>query len=309
MAANSYTTSDLISLIKLLAHVPQGNLTFTPANLLTLADLELRTSIAKQLKEADEGYFQTILEYNQDDSGEYRIPGSAIAATAYSIQIRNGQALWPVSRQEVAEMTTTTFPSTGNWTYFIRGNTLVMLPAQFSGVLRITYERRPSKLVPLTSCGLISAINGQVITVGSVPSGWVVGDSIDLQAAQPQFDILGNCEITDITGTDITLDGDLGDLAVGDYLCLEDQTCVPQVPVEFHQLLAQRVVCKIYELQGYLDKMKAAQAKLKEMEDALTALITPRTQAAPKVINPSWGGRKPGNAWARFNPPASSHGS
>ena len=249
------------------------------------------------------------MEYNQDDSGEYRIPGSAIAATAYSIQIRNGQALWPVSRQEVAEMTTTTFPSTGNWTYFIRGNTLVMLPAQFSGVLRITYERRPSKLVPLTSCGLISAINGQVITVGSVPSGWVVGDSIDLQAAQPQFDILGNCEITDITGTDITLDGDLGDLAVGDYLCLEDQTCVPQVPVEFHQLLAQRVVCKIYELQGYLDKMKAAQAKLKEMEDALTALITPRTQAAPKVINPSWGGRKPGNAWARFNPPASSHGS
>jgi len=309
MAANSYTTSDLISLIKLLAHVPQGNLTFTPANILTLADLELRTSIAKQLKDADEGYFQTVLEYNQDDSGEYRIPGSAIAATAYSIQIRNGQALWPVSRQEVAEMTTTTFPSTGNWTYFIRSNTLVMLPAQFSGVLRITYERRPSKLVPLTSCGLISAINGQVITVGSVPSGWVVGDSIDLQAAQPQFDILGNCEITDITGTDITLDGDLGDLAVGDYLCLEDQTCVPQVPVEFHQLLAQRVVCKIYELQGYLDKMKAAQAKLKEMEDALTALITPRTQAAPKVINPSWGGRKPGNAWARFNPPASSHGS
>ena len=309
MSANSYTTSDLVSLVKLLAHVPQGNLTFTPANLLTLADLELRTSIAKQLKEADEGYFQTILEYNQDDSGEYRIPGSAIAATAYSIQIRNGQALWPVSRQEVAEMTTTTFPSTGNWTYFIRSNTLVMLPAQFSGVLRITYERRPSKLVPLTSCGLISAINGQVITVGSVPSGWVVGDSIDLQAAQPQFDILGSCEITDISGTNITLSGDVSDLAVGDYLCLEDQTCVPQVPVEFHQLLAQRVVCKIYELQGYLDKMKAAQAKLKEMEDALTALITPRTQAAPKVINPSWGGRKPGNAWARFNPPASSHGS
>jgi hypothetical protein len=83
---------------------------------------------------------------------------------------------------------------------------------------------------------------------------------------------------------------------------------VPQVPVEFQQLLAQRVVVKIYELQGYLDKMKAAQAKLEEMEMALTALITPRMQAAPKVINPSWGGRKPGSSWARFNPPASGHG-
>lgn len=308
MAANSYTTSDLVSLVKLLGHVPQGNLTFTPANILTLADLELRTSIAKQLKEADEGYFQTVLEYPQDDSGEYQMPSGAIASSAYSVQVRNGQALWPVSRQEVAEMTTTTFPSTGNWTYFIRSNTLVMLPAQFSGVLRITYERRPSKLVPTTSCGQVTAINGQVVTVGSVPTGWVVGDTIDLQASRPQFDILGSCDITDITGTDITLDGDVGDLAVGDYLCLEDQTCIPQVPVEFQQLLAQRVVVKIYELQGYLDKMKAAQAKLEEMEAALTALITPRMQAAPKVINPSWGGRKPGSSWARFNPPASGHG-
>lgn len=307
MAANSYTTSDLISLIKLLGHVPQGNATFTPAGLLTLSDLELRTAIARQLKEADEGYWQTIVEYDQNDLGQYVMPSGAIASTTYGIQIRNGQAIWPVSRQEVAEMTTTTFPSVGNYSYFIRGNTLHVLPAQFGGVLRITYERRPSKLVAVTACGAVTAVNGQVVTVGSVPAGWVVGDSIDLQAAQPQFDMLGECTITAISGLDITLDGDLSLLSVGDYLCLQGQTCVPQVPVEFQMLLAQRVVCKIYELQGYLDKMKAAEAKLEQMQNDLTAIITPRTQSAPKVINPSWGGRKPGNTWARFNPPASGH--
>lgn len=309
MSVNTYTTSDLISLIKLLGHVPQSNSTFTVANLLTLADLELRTAIAKQLKESNEGYFQTILEYDQNSTGEYRIPSAAIVAGLYSVQIRNGQALWPVSRQEVAEMTTTTFPSGGNYSYFIRGNTLFMLPIEFGGVLRFTYERRLSKLVPTTSCAQVSSIAGQVVTVTSVPSAWVVGDSIDLQAAQPQFDVLGTMEITNISGTDITLDGDLTDLAEGDYLCLEGQSCIPQVPVEFQQLLAQRVVCKIYELQGYFDKMKAAEAKLEQMTNDLTALITPRTQSVPKVINPSWGGRKPGNSWGKFNPPAGAAGS
>lgn len=205
-------------------------------------------------------------------------------------------------------MTTTTFPSTGNWTFYIRGNTFVVLPAQFEGVLRVTYERRPSKLVTTSSCAQVTAINGQVVSVSSVPSSWVNGDTVDLQQAQPQFDYLGTRDITDITLLDITLSGDLTDLVVGDYLCPEGQSCVPQVAVEFHMLLAQRVVCKIYELQGYLDKLKASQMKLKEMEDDLTALITPRTQSAPKVINPSWGGRAPGNNWARFNPPAGRSG-
>lgn len=308
MSANTYTTSDLLTLIKLLGHVPQSNSTFTASNLLTLADFELQTSVAAMLKQANEGYWQAVVEYDQDASGRYPMPGDAVASAIYVLQVRNGQAIWPVSRQQVSEMTTTTFPSVGNWSYYIQNNTFVLLPVDFDGLLRVTYERRPSKLVPVTSCATVSSIVGQVVTVSSLPTGWVNGNVLDLQACQPQFDTLGVCEISNIAGTDLTLVGDLGDLAIGDFLCLQGQSCVPQIPIEFHQLLAQRVVCKIYELQGYLDKMKAAKAVLAEMERALIALITPRTQAAPKVVNPSWGGRRPGNNWARFNPPASGHG-
>lgn len=304
MAVNTYTTSDLITLVKLLGHVPQSQSTFTPTDILTLADFELRTAIAAQLKQVDEGYWQVATEYDQDSSGQYSMPGDAVASSTYVLQIRNGQAIWPVSRQAVSEQTTTDYPSVANYAFFIRSNTINVLPAAFDGVLRITYERRPSKLVTVTSCAQVSSIVGQVITVSSVPSGWVIDDDLDLQAAQPQFDILGSVTISNISGTDITVTGDISTLSVGDFLCLSGQTCVPQIPVEFHQLLAQRVVCKIYELQGYMDKLKAAKSILGEMETALTALITPRTQAAPKVINPSWGGRKPGSSWARFNPPA-----
>ena len=304
MAVNTYTTSDLVALIKLLGHVPQSNATFTTANLLTLADLVMRTSIARQLKEANEGYWQTYVEYDQNSTGIYSIPSGALASGTYSVQIRNGQAIWPVSKQEVSEMTTTTYPSVSNYAYTVQGNKLTVLPAQFGGVLRITYERRPSKLVATTACAQVSSVASQVITVNSVPSGWVVGNTIDLQDDQPQFDLLGEAEITDITGTSITVDGDLSELSADDYLCLSDQSCIPQIPVEFHPLLAQEVVCKIYETQGYLDKLSKAKEVLQEMRENLTALITPRTSTNAPVINPSWGGRKPGNSWARFMPPA-----
>jgi hypothetical protein len=304
VAVNTYTTSDLTDLIKLLGHVPQSNATFTQANLLTLADLVLQTSISAQLKAADEGYWQTYVEYDQNDTGLYDLPSDAIASGTYSVQIRNGQAIWPVSKQNVGEMTTTTYPSVGNYTYVIQGNSFRILPSQFGGVLRVTYERRPSKLVVPTSCAQVSLVTGQIVSVSSAPSGWSVGDTLDLQAAQPQFNLLGECEITAINALDITVDGDLSLLSVGDYLCTEDQTCVPQIPVEFRPLLAQEVVCKIYELQGYMEKLGAAKKILEDMRGNLTSMITPRTQTNAPVINPSWGGRKPGSSWARFNPPA-----
>lgn len=304
MSTNTYTTADLLSLIQLLGHVPQSNSTFTSANLLTLSDLVMRTSIAAQLKNVNEGYWQTFEEFTQTSDGIYTMPSGAVASGTYSIQIRNGQAIWPVSKQSIGEMTTTTYPSMGNYAYTIQGNTIRVLPAQFGGVLRITYERRPSKLVTTSACAQVAGVAGQVVTVNSLPSGWVVGDALDLQASQPQFDVLASGEITNINGLDVTLDCDLTALAADDYLCLADQSCIPQVPVEFHPLLAQEVVCKIYELQGYMDKLGAAKKVLEEMRNNLTALITPRTQTNAPVINPSWGGRKPGNSWAKFMPPA-----
>lgn len=303
-AVNSYTTSDLVSLINLIGHIPTSNVTFTPTKLLTLSDFELRTAIAKQLKRAAEGYFEAVVEYTQNDTGLYPVPSDAVASTTCIIQVRNGQAIWPVSRQEESELTTTTFPSVGNYSCFIRDNTINVLPIQFAGVLRVTYQRRFSKLTLVSNCALISAIVGQVITIAALPSGWAANDVVDQQAAQPQFDTYGPATIASISTLDLTMTGDISDLVAGDYLCPPGMTCVPQCPIEFQQLLAQRVVCKVYELQGYLDKLKMAKAVLKEMEDTLTAIITPRVQTSPKVVNPSWGGRRPGNSWSRFNPPA-----
>lgn len=116
---------------------------------------------------------------------------------------------------------------------------------------------------------------------------------------------MGEGEITDITGVDIALDAVVTSVAVGDWIALHNQTPIPQIPVEFRPLLEQRVVSKIYELQGALDKKSASDKALKDLEDATFSLITPRVQSQTKIINPVNGGFLSGNANRMTNFPAS----
>jgi hypothetical protein len=172
------------------------------------------------------------------------------------------------------------------------------------GSPRFWYIIRTSELIQTSAAGQITAINGAVITVSSLPSTIVTGVTVDACGDQPPFNILGTEEVTDVSGTDVTLENAVTGLAVGDWLALEGQTPIPQIPVEFRLILAQRIVCKIYELQGYLDKLAAAQKKLKEYEDDLTDLITPRVSTKSKVINPVNGGFLSGNQNKITNFPA-----
>lgn len=289
-SANVYTTATLVSNIQLLAHIPVGNSTFTAAEVIRLCDRENQTSIMRQLLSVREGYYRTYTDYDQVADGEYAVPELAIAGALDSIAIVSGPARIPVNLVDPAEQVSIDSPSTTSYSYFIDGNTIKVLPSSFEGVLRVAYMRRPSSLVATSAAARISAIASNVISVTSLPSTITTGETVDACQDQPNFEMLGSRLITGIAGTDITLDSAVTDLAVGDWLALKNQTPVPQIPVEFRTLLEQRVVVKIYELQGYLDKMKAAQMKLTEIENDLFSLISPRTKSQTKVICPTNGG-------------------
>lgn len=289
-SANVYTTATLVTNIQLLAHVPIGNSTFTAAEVIKLADRENQTSIMRQLLSIREGYYRTATDYDYVESGEYDVPPLAIAGALDSIAIVNGPTRISVNLIDPAEQVSTDYPSTSGYGYFIDGNTIKVKPASFDGSLRISYMRRPSSLVATSAAARISAIASNVISVTSLPSTITTGETVDACQDQPNFEMLGSRLITGIAGTDITLATAVTGLAVGDWLALQNQTPVPQIPVEFRTLLEQRVVVKIYELQGYLDKMKAAQMKLTEIENDLFSLISPRTKSQTKIICPTNGG-------------------
>src|SRR5690606_8653031 len=90
--------------------------------------------------------------------------------------------------------------------------------------------------------------------------------------------------ITGISGTTIEFSSLPDELAVGDYVCLAGESPVPQIPVEFHALLAQEVVVKVLEALG--KSTKDAKDDLKTLKENLPNLITPRVQGeSRRVVN------------------------
>jgi hypothetical protein len=259
--------------------------------------MELQTSVVKQIMSTRGGYYLTYADYDAAQDGLYVIPSGAVAGALANVELVQSTTIIPVNLIEESEQFSTNSPTSTSYGFFMRGNYVQILPTPSIGTCRLWYFKRRSDLVLTSSCAQVTAVNGAVISVSSVPSTMVTGVSVDALADQPPFNSLGeDLEITDVTGTDITLDDEVTGLAVGDWLALNGQTCIPQVPVEFRVLLAQRVVVKIYELQGYLDKMKAAQMKLSELEGATFKLITPRIQSQTRLINPVNGGFLSGNS-------------
>lgn len=304
MGYNTYTTSDLVNNILLVGHVPIGNSTFTAPTLINLANRELQTGIMKQILSTRGGYYLTYEDYEAAQDGLYVIPSDAIAGALANVELVQEPTIIPVNLIEESEQFSTNSPTSTSYGFFMRGNFVQILPTPSIGVARLWYLKRPSTLIPTSQAAQITSVNGAVLTVSSAPSTLAVGVTVDVCGDQPPFNILGTGEITDITGVDITLDGIIVDVSPGDWIALEKQTPVPQIPVEFRPLLEQRVVVKIYELQGYLDKMKAAQAKLDELEKDTMNLITPRVKSQSKIINPVNGGFLSGSSNRMTNFPA-----
>jgi len=307
VSANSYTTADLVDNVVLIGHIPLSNSTFTAAEIIKLANRELQTSLIKQILSVRGGYYLTYLDYVINAAGQYPIPPDAIAGALANIELVQDTTIIPVNQLEESEQYSTISPSSTSYGFFIKGNTIQILPTPNIGTARIWYLRRPNALVATSAASQVAGITGAVLTVSSLPSTLIVGQSIDACQDQPTFDMLGTREITDITSLNVTIDSAISDLVVGDWIAVHNQTPVPQIPVEFRPLLEQRVVVKIYELQGYLDKMKAAQGKLTEIEKDMYALITPRVQSQTKVIMPVNGGFLSGGR-GRGNFPAGRNG-
>ena len=306
---NDYSTTKLVSNVQLIGHVPLSNSTFTASTIVELASRELQTAIMKQILSVRQGYYLTYVDYPNTVDGLYPIPGDAIAAAVENIEIVQEPSIIQVNAVDESEQFSTNATTSTSYGFFIKGNQIQILPFPMGATVRVWYSRRPSQLVTTQESGLVSGINLNVITLAAVPATFQVGQPVDFAQAQPTFEFLGTKTITNVSGNDITVDSAVTGLALSDWMAISGQTPIPQIPVEFRPLLEQRVVVKMYELQNFLDKMKAAESKLKELESDLFHLIAPRVKSQTKIITPQNGGFLGGaNRFGRF-PTGNSNGS
>lgn len=305
MSYNTYTTDDLFSDVEVLGHLPtSGNATFDESKVLQIANWELQTPLMKQIIATRGGYYLTYVDNPIVSTGLYLIPYDCVAGGLANVELVQDPTIVPVNLLEESEQFSTISPTSTSYGFFMKGNYVQILPIPNVGVARLWYFKRTSKMVATSSCSQITAVDSTftIFTVSSVPTTIVSGDFVDVVGDQPPFNILGeNIQISSIVGTTITLASPVLTAGVNNWIALNGQTCIPQIPVEFRLILAQRIVCKIYELQGYLDKLKAAKEILREYEQASTTLITPRVKSATKIVNPVNGGFLAGrNRYSNF---------
>jgi hypothetical protein len=140
------------------------------------------------------------------------------------------------------------------------------------------------------------ALAANQVEVSLIPSDFgtaaTFSQTVDLNRNIPGFeslkmDIQGDFNINTLIITFPSLTTLPDQLSVGDWVCLAGETVNPQLPVELHPILAQRVAVKLLEGMGDSNNLQLAQGKLKEAEAAVLGLISNRVEGEPqKIVNP-----------------------
>lgn len=191
--------------------------------------------------------------------------------------------------------------------YTFSGDVVDVIPTPPAGnFLKMTYYIRPSRLMPSqsinllgagTSRGKITAINTgtRVVTVDVIPFDQSLAVPAAITSGVQKIDIVhadGWHELSLVgatqtfSGLNITVGGtdDLGDVVVGDYVRVADQTDWPALPDDFHRCLCDAAAVKILIELSMQAKSDALAINNGNDIMRFKSMIAPRNRSQPKQI-------------------------
>jgi len=290
----AYTTLDLLTAVRARGMLPDASTgSLSADNLLIYATRELYTKLVPMILAVREKYFETYTDTALIAAqGAYPIPERAIGGVLSSLQYITDLIIYPLEPMDPVGITTVGSSLTPRGFYF-QHNSVVLYPTPESatGSIRMRYFQRPNALSQTSACAQVSSFSALTneVVVSSIPSTWVTGTVVDfIPGTLPFTPYSKDTSITGVTGTTISFTALPSTIANGDWLALSQTTPVPEIPVEFQQILEQMTLVKA--LQGVGDKEGFAIAK-GELEDArsdVIKLITPRDQYGCKKVVSNW---------------------
>lgn len=282
----SGTTTELIDSVKRRGTIPTSQTTFTPDDFLALGTEEMRSNLVPAIISVREDFFTSWADYPTSMAYfqiPYRAVGSKLRRVCY-VDASGYEIDVPRIQLEDQVHASYGFTVRANRVYLTNPNSQAQYPT-----LRMYYYIRSNKLVPVANTAQISAFDTatKTVTLDSVPDNFLAQASYDLVKANPGYDCMSIDNPGTLAGGTISFLNDLPeDLDIGDVVCLSGESCMVQLPVEFHPVLAQAVVVKCLEAQADMEGFKAASAKLAELFQTATSLITNRSEGNPEVIIP-----------------------
>lgn len=287
----AYTTSILLDAIARRSFMPSGEITFTEAEQLLMADEEMRCLLIPSILKVREEFYV----YPKDHSivagtSEYDIPARSIGMRVREVKLISGNDVIDIPRIEPEQVQTTT-QGTPN-SFYLKNNKVVLYPTPSASgdTLRVYYFLRPGDFVTVDSAAVISAINTgtNVVSVTTIPSSWVTGNIFDFIKQDGSHEYV-DIEYTStlVSGTDITFASLPSTLAVGDYMALKGQSPLVQVPIDYQPILAQAVATQMLDSMSQPGASKAMEKTVKMLETA-EGLLTPRVEGADRVYLHNW---------------------
>jgi len=290
--ANAFTATELLASLKRRGLLPSTTSAFSTSDYLKIVDEEIQTFVVPLLMDVREEYLVTTSDTSLTSTNRYYIPERAIVGGLRDVRLADGNGGYiALSRYEPDEIEA--FPtSSGNATgFYVQGNSVVLVPAQSSGTLQMVYFARPNRMVATTAVGEVLSIVGNVVTMtATLPSTFTSSVRYDFVKGKPGFDSLAIDYSASAVGSNTVTFSSTppSDLAAGDFVCLAQESPIPQIPVELHGLLAQRVSATVLSALGD-DKSERAFQIAESMEQRARKLLSPRIQGATRYVKNRYG--------------------
>jgi hypothetical protein len=293
----AYTTADLLESIKQRAVLPDNQTTWSDEKLLIAATEEMRSVIVPLLMSVREEYFVTYEDVAiVSGTSRYAIPERAVGMGVRELLWidTNGNAYpMPMITVEDGEVTSSTWTSTSGsgtspYAYRLEWNSIVLSPAPTAvGTMRVMYVVSPGELCETDDAARITTIDTATNTVScsTVPAAWSGGESVDIIKGSGGYEYLSTgASIVAVNGTDVTLSALPSGLSVGDWVSIEGQSPIPQLPRELQPLLAHKVVVQILESMTQTQAAKQANDRVNQMIQSALSIISPRNKGGAKKL-------------------------
>lgn len=283
---------------------------YTQAIVLQELNDKLQSAFEDIVVKARAGYWLHEFVYiATGSSARFRIPARSVVGGLEKVEVAAAATGQPFNKlSEIPQSQVQDFEGQAPgspYIYTVQGDQVELVPMPTVNMaVRLTYYARPSLLYPAQSdpngtvrgrITSIAAIGSRQVTVNAIPFDQSLTVPAALTTAVQSIDIVhpdGWHELSLVGATQtfsgfvFTIGGtdSLGDVQVGDFVRVADQTDWPCLPDDFHRTLADVAAIKIlYEL-NVLEKAQALEVSVGRDLERFRSLLVPRVKADPKQI-------------------------
>ncbi len=291
-------TSKLIESVRDRAFIPKEDAVYNDQAVIDVLNEQIDTILLPKLMSINEEHLvnSVLVDANASD-GRYEIPyravGNKLRELAFVDGAGNTYEMSRVSLEELSDYRNGAGLNSHNL-FYVEGNEIVIVNAVTNQYpyLKMSFYIRPNSLVKddlVPAITSIDTVNG-LLTLSFFPEAFSDALLFDFIGAKTPNKILSydknKVSVNRSAKTIIFAADDIpSKLKIGDYVTVSEETVVPNIPTEYHPVLAQAAAVYILEALGDTEGLQNALRKLDTMEKGVMQLTDDRVEGAPRKIN------------------------